>query len=103
MITAVVQFPLPEGVTREDAKSLFESSAPRYRDVAGLVRKYYLFDAEEGVAGGCYLFESAAAADAAFDADWRRLIEGRYGATPQVRYFETPVVVDNVSGDIVVD
>jgi hypothetical protein len=103
MITAVVQFPLPDGVTRDDAKSLFESSAPRYREVAGLVRKYYLFDADEAVAGGCYLFDSRAAAEAAFDDDWRKLIEGRYGAPPQVRYFDTPVIVDNATGDIVVD
>ncbi|MDX1711930.1 MAG: YdhR family protein [Rhodovibrionaceae bacterium] len=103
MITAVVQFPMPEGVTREDARSLFESSAPRYREVAGLLRKYYLFDEQERVAGGCYLFESRAAADDAFDDDWRKLIEGRYGSRPQVHYFETPVVVDNVTGDIVVD
>jgi hypothetical protein len=103
MITAVVQFPLPEGVTREDAKSLFQSSAPRYRGVAGLLRKYYLFDGEAGTAGGCYLFENMAAAQAAFDEDWRKLIEGRYGAPPEVRYFETPVVVDNTNGDIFVE
>ena len=102
MITAVVQIPLPDGVTRDDAKSLFESSAPRYREVAGLVRKYYLFDADEGTAGGCYLFDSRAAAEAAFDDAWHKLIEGRYGAPPQVRYFDTPVIVDNASGDIVV-
>jgi hypothetical protein len=103
MITAVVQFPLPDGVTRDDAKSLFESSAPRYREVPGLLRKYYLFDGEAGMAGGCYLFETREAADAAFDANWRKLIQSRYGAPPEVRFFETPVVVDNTNGDILIE
>jgi hypothetical protein len=43
MITAVVRFRLPEGTTREDAKAMFEKSAPNYRGVPGLVRKYYLY------------------------------------------------------------
>ena len=30
MITAVVRFRLPEGTTREDAKAMFEKSAPNY-------------------------------------------------------------------------
>jgi hypothetical protein len=43
MITAIVRFRLPEGTTRDDAKAMFEKSAPNYRGVPGLVRKYYLF------------------------------------------------------------
>jgi hypothetical protein len=38
MITAVVRFRLPQGTTRDDAKALFEKSAPNYRSVPGLVR-----------------------------------------------------------------
>jgi hypothetical protein len=40
MITAIVRFRLPEGTTRDDAKAMFEKSAPNYRGVPGLVRKY---------------------------------------------------------------
>ena len=37
MITAVVRFRLPEGTTRDDAKAMFEKSAPNYRGVTGLL------------------------------------------------------------------
>ena len=43
MITAIVRFRLPEGTTRDNAKAMFEKSAPNYRGVPGLVRKYYLY------------------------------------------------------------
>ena len=41
-ITAIVRFALPEGKTRESATAAFEASAPLYRGVQGLIRKYYL-------------------------------------------------------------
>ena len=101
MITAVVQFKLTAGTTLEEAAEIFKSTAPRYLGMAGLIRKNYLFDPETGIGGGCYLFESQNAANAIFNHDWRALIKDKYGAEPDVHFFETPVVVDNVSHEIV--
>ena len=101
MITAVVQFKLTEGTSLDDATAIFQSTAPRYRGMAGLMRKYYLFDPDTGTGGGCYLFETRAAAEAIFNDAWRALIKDKYGAEPGIHYFETPVVVDNVSDEIV--
>jgi len=42
MVTAVVQFSLPRPLTRAEARESFSSTAPKYRDVEGLLRKYYL-------------------------------------------------------------
>ncbi len=95
MITALVQFPLTEGTTLEQARDAYEGSAPKYRGLAGLVRKYYLFDAATGIGGGCYLWESREAAESFYDDAWKRYIADRYGEEPRISYFETPVVVDN--------
>lgn len=100
MITAVVQFKLPEGTSLEDAKARFESTAPNYKGLKGLERKYYLFDAEAGTGGGCYLFESREIAEATFNDEWRARIRDKYGAEPEIRFFETPVIVDNQRGEI---
>jgi len=94
MIVAIVKFKLPKSVDLKQATDLFKGSAPRYRGMPGLVRKYYLFD-EAGTAGGCYLWESRAAAEAVYNAEWRKMIAERYGAEPTIEYFEAPVVVDN--------
>ena len=101
MITAVVQFKLTDGTSLEDATAIFQSTAPRYLGMTGLMRKYYLFNPETGTGGGCYLFETRAAAEAVFNDAWRALIKDKYGAEPGIHYFETPVVVDNVSNEIV--
>jgi hypothetical protein len=94
MITAIVRFPLPKGMTLEDAKTLYEKSAPNYRGAHGLVRKYYLFG-EDQVGGGVYLWESREAAEKMYSPAWRKLITERYGAAPEITYYDTPVIVDN--------
>ena len=66
----------------------------------GLVRKYYLFDEQSRIGGGVYLWKSRADADAVYTAQWKAYIAERYGAPPDIRYFETAVVVDNESDKI---
>ena len=56
MITAVVQFALSHPVTLEEATKMFESTAPKYKNLPGLVRKYYLRSEDGGKAGGVYLW-----------------------------------------------
>ncbi|MEL6372953.1 MAG: monooxygenase [Pseudomonadota bacterium] len=95
MITAIVSFPLTPGTTSSQARDLFEGSAPKYRDLAGLVRKYYLYDGDAMTGGGVYLWETRAAAEAVYTPAWKAMIEERYGAAPDIRFFESPVIVDN--------
>lgn len=99
MITAIVRFPLAAGTTLAQARELFEGSAPKYQGLAGLVRKYYLFDEQTVSGGGCYLWQSRAAAEAVYTEEWKAMIEQRYGAAPQISYFDTPVIVDNSVGE----
>jgi hypothetical protein len=52
MITALIQFKLPKPLTRQQARETFLSTAPKYRDTPGLIRKYYLLSQDGGTAGG---------------------------------------------------
>lgn len=100
MITAIVQFQLPNPVSRDKAQELFLGTAPKYREAPGLIRKYYLLSDDGAAAGGAYLWESRGDAERMYTQQWREHIARTYGADPQVQYFETPVVVDNAVGDI---
>ena len=71
MITAIVNFKLPAGIDAAKAAELFKGSAPKYRGMKGLVRKYYLFDADKRIGGGVYLWKSRADADALYTAEWK--------------------------------
>jgi hypothetical protein len=95
MITAVVRFRLPEGTTRDDAKAMFEKSAPNYRGVPGLVRKYYLYG-DDRTGGGVYLWNSLEAADRFYSDAWKSTIAQRYGSQPEISFYDTSVIVENV-------
>ncbi len=99
-VTAIVRFTLPEGRTREETAAAFEKSAPLYRDVQGLVRKYYLVSEDARTGGGVYLFESRADAERLYDDAWRAGLRERLGVEASVEYFDSPVIVDNEAGAI---
>ena len=103
MITALVQFKLPQPVTREKAQEIFVSTAPKYRETPGLIRKYYLLSEDGGTAGGVYLWKSKKDAAGLYTKEWESVIRERYGAQPTVTYFESPVVVDNLTNEIISD
>jgi hypothetical protein len=94
MITAIVRFPLPKGMTLDDAKTLYEKSVPNYQGARGLVRKYYLF-AQDQVGGGVYLWQNREAAEKMYSPAWKKMIAERYGTPPEITYYETPIIVDN--------
>jgi len=100
MITVFVQFPVQERVTRDKARELFSATAPRYREVPGLIRKYYLLSENGESLGGVYLWNSRSDAERMYSGEWRAFIKERYGADPSVTYFESPVIVDNAAGVI---
>jgi hypothetical protein len=103
MITALVQFKLPQPISPGRAREVFLSTAPKYRDVRGLIRKYYVLSKDGTTAGGVYLWESQEDAERLYTDDWRKFIEEKYGAEPTVVLFESPVVVDNAAGTIITD
>ena len=103
MITVVVQFALPAPLTRGEAKAIFRETAPKYRDVQGLIRKYYLLSEDGRTAGGVYLWSSRSEAENLYTEGWRRFVGEKYGSEPSVTYFDSPVVVDNRTGEILED
>jgi hypothetical protein len=103
MVTAIVQFKLPRFMTREKGEEVFSTTAPKYREIPGLIRKYYLLSQDGLTAGGVYLWRSREHAQQLYTQEWRQFILEKYGAEPMVEYFETPVVVDNLLGEILKD
>jgi hypothetical protein len=99
MITAIVQFSLPKPISLEEAARAFESTAPKYQGVPGLVRKYYLRSEDGRSAGGVYLWETRAA-EAIYNSEWKARVKQLYGSEPKISWFDTPVVVDNQAGAI---
>jgi hypothetical protein len=103
MITALVQFTLLQPLSRKKAREIFSGTAPKYRKVHGLIRKYYILSQDGETAGGVYLWNSREDAEKLYTDEWKQFIFDKYGALPSVTYFESPVIVDNVTGEIITD
>ena len=103
MITAFTTFTLPKPITREEARSIFLSTAPTYKGVQGLFRKIYVISEDGATVGGVYLWNSRREAEAMYTESWRSFVRQKYGTEPTVTYFESPVVVDNVTQQILTD
>jgi hypothetical protein len=100
MITEIVTFKLPQGMTHEDVVANFEKTAPNWKANPDLIRKNYLVDAGNGVAGGVYVWTDRAHAEKWHGEAFRNMVKEIYGSEPELRYFETPIVVDNTTNAI---
>ena len=100
MITVIVYFKLPDGMTREQIISKFEQTTQKWRDNQDLIRKNYLIDLDRGIAGGVYLWKEKMHAEIWLGAEFRKMVKENYGEEPTFQFFETPIVVDNIAGDI---
>lgn len=101
MITTLVQIKMPAPMGLLKAREVFAGTAPTYREVPGLIRKYYLLSEDGKTAGGVYLWASRKAAEEMYTPEWHAFIRDKYGVDPQVTYFESPVVVDNLTAEII--
>ncbi len=103
MIITVAQFRLPKPMTRDEARRAFAASAPKYRDVPGLLRKHYVLSEDGRTAGGIYLWRSRADAERLYDDAWRAFVTDKYGTPPSLTWYDSPVIVDNTAERIIED
>jgi hypothetical protein len=100
MIVAIVTFRLPKPTSLDEITKTFQSTAPRYQGIPGLLRKNYWLSEDGRRAGGIYVWETRADAERIYTADWKKLVESKYGNPPEIEYLHSPVMVDNRDGTI---
>jgi hypothetical protein len=80
---------------------VLRASAPKYRQIPGLIRKYFIGSMETGRAGGAYEWETLEQAKAYHDEQWAQTMRERYGDDLKVEFFHQAAVADNDGGKIV--
>src|SRR5690242_15484734 len=103
MIKGIARSQLPPTVHAARRADLYHGSAPNNEGMMDLARKDYQVAAETRTGGGRYLWESREAAERVYNTEWRKMIADRYGAPPEISFFETPVIVDNSLGKTTLD
>ena len=95
MITEYVLFDVPKTMPREQVVAGMRAVAPKWRATPDLIRKTFVYDPDNSQTGAFYLWRNQAAAVRAHDAAWREGVLKNFGSVPVIRYFQTPLVVDN--------
>jgi len=99
MITAIVQYKLPQSIDREACRAHFEKIAPGFQSVKGLISKHFIWSAR-GDAGGVYQWRTLEDAKAFYSGAWLDGIIERYGMKPQIEYYEVFALTDNTRGTV---
>jgi hypothetical protein len=100
LITAIVRYRLPPSISREDCRAHFHQITTDFVGVPGLLSKHFICDAEGVIAGGVYQWESLEQAKAFYGGAWLEGICNRYGAPPEIEFFEVFGRTDNPSQTI---
>jgi hypothetical protein len=103
MTVAIVTYHFPRPVTLGDVRRAAARGAQKYLNLPGLLRKNYWLSEDGMRAGGIYVWESKARAEAFYTPEWKQLVTTQYGVPPEIVYLHAPVMVDNTAGRIVTD
>ena len=67
-------------LAHEEVLRIMKERAPRFREVPGLVQKYYGYEPESGAFCGCYIFDSEESRQAFRQSELARTIPAAYQA-----------------------
>lgn len=86
----ILIFLFKSGLPMKDLLKVSEERAPRFREVEGLVQKFYVSDKESNRIGGIYFFDSKKNLKAFRDSDLAKSTPEAYQFTepPDVRIFD---------------
>ena len=93
MIIAHVRFPTNTTDRAAFTEKLL-ATTHKYEKLDGLIRKYYLMSEDGKTAGGVYLWEPKAKAEAWYTAEWVKNMTAAWGEAPLLEYLDCPIVVD---------
>ena len=101
MITSITRFQLPTGIPIEAVKNGFREVAPHFTQPSGLLRKYFLISEDGKTGGGVYLWSSLEEARNFSEGVLRKMIRDKFQVEPSIEYYEAPVIVDNLTSEII--
>ena len=100
MIVTIVTFHLPQPASVAEMTEVFRSTAPKYLNLPGLLRKNYWVSEDGRRAGGIYFWSTRADAERLYTSAWKRTVEAKYGSAAEIVYLQSPVMVDKGNGQI---
>jgi heme-degrading monooxygenase HmoA len=83
---------LKSKLPREEFERRYKERLPQFRELPGLVQKYYAYDASTGEWAGIYLWDSEESLKQYLESDLRQSIPAAYELTEPPRVERFPIV-----------
>ena len=83
---------LKSDLSREELERRYRERLPQFRQVAGLIQKYYSYDESTGEWAGIYLWDSEESLARYLESDLRKSIPEAYELTEPPRVERFPIV-----------
>lgn len=83
---------LKSKLSYDELERRYKERMPQFREVPGLLQKYYSYDSSTGEWAGIYLWESEESAAAYLESDLRKTIPSAYELTQPPRVERFPIV-----------
>jgi len=83
---------LKSKLSHDELERRYRERMPQFRDVPGLIQKYYSYDATTEEWAGIYLWDSEESAAAYLESDLRKSIPSAYELTQPPRVDRFPIV-----------
>ncbi|MCW9036209.1 MAG: hypothetical protein OQK35_02590 [Alphaproteobacteria bacterium] len=99
MISEIVSFKIPTGMSREEILEDAKTTIERWSNYPGLLRKTYV-RADETTCMGIYLWESKDDAQNGHDEAWLARAEEKWGNKPTITYYDAFMELDNRLGQV---
>ena len=83
----------------EELKNVCQADLEAFRNVPGLLQKYYISEEFTGALSGVYIFENKDAKTAFWNSELAKSIPARYGVIPEtlrVEQYEMAIVLNDV-------
>ena len=85
MHTGMWTFQVPQGVSKGSLRQTIKATAHTYQGIPGLIRKYYGISDNGEALVGIYLWETQAAAERLYTAEWVALVTHRWSPSAGAR------------------
>ncbi|RRD56440.1 hypothetical protein EII20_10980 [Comamonadaceae bacterium OH2545_COT-014] len=100
MITEIVYFELPEGISRDEVLAKYRQTAAAWSSNEDLIQKFYFFDEARNLGGGVYIWKTLEAMRRWHGEAYQARIKALYGSEVRMTFHDTLLVVDNVKGQV---
>jgi hypothetical protein len=98
MYVTIVTYKPANGKSAAEIVGSFEASAPFFRTIPGLIRKYFCFDDQAYEGTSVYIWQDRKSAEACFgNPEFMARFRKSFNCEPNVKYVETKFVVDNAA------